>query len=219
MDHPLFYHPNITVLLSFGLYHLSSLFILWVYISKLQRHLGRWEILKRLTFPLFIPSTPPPTPLSLPVFQEKVRFAISGNLRTVKIDELSHSGKDPDTRQNKCQKYLPRKRERTQLMVTFWFLISPLLIPVLLGKYTCGLPVFPEQYVSVGYGQLIAPRGCWALCLYSPQPAVPLSLFPSNLPVQQYFCSLFSHSFKVIHCNSTSLSIPSCVILGNFRSS
>lgn len=134
MDHPLFYHPNITVLLAFGLYHPSSLFILWVYISKLQRHLGRWEILNRLTFPLFIPSTPPPTPLSLPVFQEKVRFAISGSLRTVKIHELSHSGKDPDTRQNKCQRYLPRKRERTQLVVTFWFLISPLLIPVLLGN-------------------------------------------------------------------------------------
>lgn len=160
----------------------------------------RRGIHNRIAFPLSISSTP----LPLPISQKKMRFAISGNLRTVNICELNHADKYPVMRPSRCRRvYLPRETGCAQVVLTFWFLVSRAANlrcgPVLLGECTHGLWPFLSSFRlwAVVGSVFLEDAGLTRPSLLCPLPLFLAICWPSSTFV---VCSVFpSSSFAAIY--------------------
>lgn len=93
----------------------------------------------------------------------------------------------------------------------------PAQCPAFLGRYTHAPLVFPKQFTSVGCGCSLFPVGAGLSPVTHPTLLCPLPLFLAVCWVFLWLVQSFLQS--VFHCNLMSLSVPSYVILGNFRSS
>lgn len=147
-----------------------------------------------------------------------MRFATSGNLRTVNICEFNHADKYPVMRPSRCRRvYLPGKTGCAQVVLTFWFLVSR----------AANLVQFSQGSALKGFGLSWAVSFCglW-LVLFSWKMLALLTLaccasFLSSWQSAGPAVLLwFVQSFlQVLSLQFMSLSVLSYIILGNFRNS